>query len=492
MKPLYTGSDWTLDDIERIWARIDQVGQEVFKLDYYEPNIEIITAEQMLDAMSTVAMPIFYEHWSMGKSLVRDTQSYEAGKSNLAYEVVINTDPCIAYIMENNSITMQALVLAHSVCGHGGFFKNNYLFNNWTEASSILDYLKFARNYIKGCEQKYGTAKVERLLDSCHALQLHGVDKYKRPPKLKQELKEKRDAERIKYQEEIFNDLWKTVPKKRETYRPRQTNFNRDLPEENLLYFVEKHSPILEQWEREIVRIVRKIAQYFYPQRQTKLMNEGWATFIHYQIMTYLADQGDITEGAYLEFLDNHSQVLFQPKGTDHYYSGINPYQLGFAIFMDIKRICEEPTEEDKKWFPDLIGKDWLETTKEIMETYKDESFILQFLSPKVIRDLKLYTIQNRTFSAFYKVITTHGDEDIKQIREELALNYLPDYNIPKIEIDDVDLRKDRYLHLTFTSFNHFRLDKKAAVDVLRHLESLWGYKVLLTTKTLKGAIVDD
>jgi stage V sporulation protein R len=193
-------------------------------------------------------------------------------------EVVINTNPCIAYLMENNTATMQALVLAHASVGHSHFFKNNYLFKGWTDADTIIDYLKFARKFIKQCEEKYGARRVERLLDACHSLQSHGVDKYKKPTKLSAELEWQRKKEWEKYSESTFNDLWRTVPKKKELaewhWEPSE-----NCPEENILYFIEKNSPILKGWEREIVRIVRKIAQYFYPQRQTGLLNEGFAWF---------------------------------------------------------------------------------------------------------------------------------------------------------------------------------------------------------------------
>ena len=127
-------------------------------------------------------------------------------------------------------------------------------------------------------------------------------------------------------------------------------------PQENLLYFMEKNAPLLESWQREILRIVRKVSQYFYPQKQTQVMNEGWATFWHYTILNHLYDEGKVTERFMLEFLHSHTNVVFQPPYNSPWYSGINPYALGFAMFQDIKRICQSPTEEDKYWFPDIAG----------------------------------------------------------------------------------------------------------------------------------------
>ena len=128
------------------------------------------------------------------------------------------------------------------------------------------------------------------------------------------------------------------------------------LPQENLLYFLEKSGPKLAPWQRECLRIVRLIAQYFYPQGQTKVMNEGCASYVHYEIMNRLHETGQIGDGDMLEFLRSHTNVVYQPEFHERHYSGINPYALGFAMMKDIERICREPTEEDRVWFPDIAG----------------------------------------------------------------------------------------------------------------------------------------
>ena len=135
----------------------------------------------MLDAYASIGMPLFYKHWSFGKHFARNEAIYRAGMQGLAYEIVINSNPCISYIMEENTATMQALVIAHAAFGHNHFFKNNYLFQQWTDADGILDYLDFAKGYIAQCEERYGEAQVERLLDAAHALMSHGVHRYPAP-----------------------------------------------------------------------------------------------------------------------------------------------------------------------------------------------------------------------------------------------------------------------------------------------------------------------
>ena len=152
-----------------------------FGLDTYPNQLEVITAEQMMDAYASVGMPVNYRHWSYGKEFIANEKSYRRGQMGLAYEIVINSDPCISYLMEENTTAMQALVIAHAAYGHNSFFKGNYLFRLWTDASSIIDYLIYARNYIADCEERHGLQPVEDLLDSCHALQNYGVDRYRRP-----------------------------------------------------------------------------------------------------------------------------------------------------------------------------------------------------------------------------------------------------------------------------------------------------------------------
>jgi len=390
--------------------------------------------------------------------------------------------------MENNTATMQALVLAHASVGHSHFFKNNYLFKGWTDADTIIDYLKFAKKFIKSCEEKYGEKDVEYLLDACHSLQNHGIDKYKKSPKLSAELAYKRKTEWNKYFETTFNDLWRTVPKTDEH------KLKEDLPirEENLLYFIEKHSPILEDWEREIVRIVRKISQYFYPQRQTQLMNEGFATFTHHTIMTEMHDQGLITDGSYLEFLQSHAGVITQLDWNHKYYSGINVYALGYAMFQDIKRICQNPDEEDLKWFPDIANTNWLETIKYIVENYRDESFVLQFLSPKVARQFKLFSIHIQEGKDHVKVNATHDDDSFLQVRKTLAEQYDLSRSLPQIEVVHVDWHADRWLYLEHKTKNNQRLNYRDMRDTVAYIHELWGFPVKMDYVDLDGNPLDD
>ena len=469
-------------------------------LDIYPLQIEVITSEQMLDAYASVGLPLMYGHWSFGKHFAYHETLYKKGLAGLAYEIVINSNPVICYIMEENSMTMQTLVIAHAGFGHNHFFKNNYFYRQWTDADGILDYLSFARDYVAKCEEKYGYEAVERILDAGHALKDHGVNRYARRSRPNLAEERRRMSERQAHDEATFNDLWRTVPTPEKDEDEIEDEDKRQdiqrklgLPEENLLYFIEKRAPRLEDWQRELIRIVRHVSQYFYPQRQTQVMNEGCATFCHYTIMNRLHDRGLITEGAMLEFLHSHSSVVFQPGFDDPRYGGLNPYALGFSMMDDIKRICTNPTDEDREWFADIAGnQDPFGVLRHAWANYRDESFILQYLSPEIIRRFRLFQINDDSSKPSLRVEAIHDDIGYRKIRSALSKQYDLSRREPDIQVVDVDLTGDRCLVLAHYVHDGVLLDEKSCRAVLRHTALLWGYAVKLleieaaTDKVLK------
>ena len=476
--PLDDGPDWNFDLLQTYLTEIERVAG-IYRLDAYPNQIEVITAEQMMDAYAGIGMPIGYTHWSFGKRFIETEQGYKRGQMGLVYEIVINSDPCIAYLMEENTITMQALVMAHASFGHNSFFKGNYLFKTWTDASSIIDYLVFARNYISECEELYGIEKVESIIDSCHALMSYGVDRYKRPSEISFKEEKMRQKDREAYLQSQVNELWRTIPDSpQEEAKQEKVNFPAE-PQENILYFIEKNAPLLEPWQREIVRIVRKMGQYFYPQKQTQVMNEGWATFWHYTILNHLYDEGLVTDRFMLEFLQSHTNVVAQPSYNSPYYSGINPYALGFNMFVDIRRICENPTEEDKEWFPEIAGSDWLTTLHFAMENFKDESFISQYLSPNIIRQFKLFSILDDDRRNHISVSAIHDDAGYKEIREKLSQQYNLSNLEPNIQVQNVEVSGDRSITLRYIPNSRIPL-ADTCHQVVKHLHRLWGFDVKL------------
>jgi stage V sporulation protein R len=488
---LFTGGEWDFALLKKAYGAIEDIALKDLKLDVYPNQIEIISSEQMLDAYSAHGMPLMYHHWSFGKIFAREETSYQKGWSGLAYEIVINANPCIAYLMEENTMTMQALVMAHACFGHNHFFKNNYLFRQWTNSEAILDYLAFAKKYVAAAEEKYGAEAVEAVLDSAHAIMEQGVFRYRRPPRPSRAQREERLRKRQQYEEESFNDIWRTLPGTARDMSADAALVDEDefvgpqapmnLPEENLIYFLEKHSPSLKNWQREILRIVRNVAQYFYPQIQTKVMNEGCATFVHHYIMNALYDRGQITEGSILEFLHSHSSVVFQPGYDDSRYYGINPYALGFAMMSDIKRMSEAPTDEDREWFPEIAGKgNWRDVLKHAWANYRDESFIQQFLSPKVMRDLKLFAVRDKAEDPVYMVAAIHNELGYRRLRTTLARLYDVATHQPDIQVVGANLAGDRTLTLRHNRYRGIPLAPNSRDAVLKHVRKLWGYEVTL------------
>ncbi len=437
---LFQSADWDFLTLQRIHDACEGIAIGELGLDVYPNQIEVITAEQMLDAYSSVGMPLFYKHWSFGKHFAYQQASYRKGLMGLAYEIVINSSPCISYLMEENTATMQALVIAHAAFGHNHFFKNNYLFKQWTDADGILDYLEFAKKYVAHCEERHGRLAVEQTLDAAHALMSHGVNRYPGKKQLDLRAEEKRAGRRRIHEETVFNDLWRTVPTgpvKSEALR----NIERrrallGLPQENILYFLEKTAPRLRPWQRELLRIVRHIAQYFYPQGQTKVMNEGTATYVHYRIMSRLHQTDRISDGNFLEFLQSHTNVVFQPDFDNKYYSGFNPYALGF---------------------------------------------ISQFLSPRLMRHFRMFHLNDDPAeTAGIKVDAIHDERGYRRVRRVLSRQYDVGFIDANIEVVDVDLAGDRHLMLRHTVLHGAQLNETDAKRVLQHLADLWTYNVSL------------
>ena len=482
-KLLFQGSDWTFDIVQRIYDAVEEIADKELGLSTYPNQIEVITAEQMLDAYSSTGMPLLYNHWSFGKQFVLNEMMYRKGQRGLAYELVINSNPCINYIMEENSATMQTLVIAHAAFGHNHFFKNNYLFQQWTDAEGVLDYLEFAKAYIKSCEERYGQQEVERLLDAAHALKHQGVHRYPRGRARDLKAEALRESERHAHQERIYDDLWRTLPTAKKKDIPASERLGQlGLPQENILYFLEKSAPRLAPWQREILRITRLMAQYFYPQIQTKVMNEGTATYCHYRIMTSLHRQGRIDDGAFMEFLSSHTNVVNQPMFDSGYYGGLNPYFVGYHMMEDIARICVDPTEEDRRWFPDIAGGGDVEgTLRHIWANYRDESFVSQFLSPRLIRQWRMFRLADHEKADNLKVSAIHDERGYREIRRTLARQYDISWLEPDIQVVDVDLAGDRKLILEHYVNDGMLLEEKDAARVLQHLADLWGYEVCLT-----------
>jgi spore cortex formation protein SpoVR/YcgB (stage V sporulation) len=201
-----------------------------------------------------------------------------------------------------------------------------------------------------------------------------------------------------------------------------------------------------------------------------------------------------LTDGAMLEFLHSHSSVIFQPAFNDRRFSGINPYALGFAMMNDIKRICAEPTAEDREWFPEIAGNgEPLATLREAWAHYRDESFVLQFLSPKLMRDLHLFAVADEAKDPSMRVASIHDEHGYRDVRRRLSRHYDVAAQDPDLQITDADLSGSRRLVITHHVRNGILLDKVEAERTLQYLAKLWGYRVkLIETDNNGGRVLKE
>ncbi len=418
--------EWTFEDLQKWDEKIVKLAKK-YNLDWYPIDYEVCDYHDMIGYMSYIGMPTHYQHWSYGKSFERTHTMYNLGMEGLPYEMIINSDPSISYLMTENPLPLQVLIMAHCV-GHSDFFKNNRMFNH-TDAANVISRFRNAAKRIKKYidNPNIGVEPVEKIIDACHALKYHNYREFGINRKTHEELRQ--------HYIDIAN------------YRPEQLPDEFDInkiPLENdhdILGFIANYSRNLEHWERDIINIVREESMYFMPQAMTKIMNEGWASFWHYKIMSEI----DLPQEFHLSFLKFHNQVLRPMVGR------INPYHLGFTIF---------------KWIEENKG---LEECFIARSSHNDESFIRTYLNQEICEDLNLFS-----YSKKKKEWTIDDISDVdgwKQIREDLiknvGLNSLPNIYVK-------ELQKDQTLVLEHEHDGR-DLDLDYAHNVCDHLLDLWG-----------------
>jgi stage V sporulation protein R len=218
-------------------------------------------------------------------------------------------------------------------------------------------------------------------------------------------------------------------------------------------------------------------------------MNEGWATFWHYTLVNRMYDKRLINDAFMFEFLHHHTNVVTQRGFDQQGYHGINPYALGFAMMSDVRRMCENPTDEDREWFPDLAGTDWQKQLDFAMRNFKDESFISQYLSPKLIRDLRLFVVADHEGESELTVDSIHDDHGYRRVRRMLAEHYRRENRLPEVQVARYNRDSDRSLVLRNQIYRGRELDEREADEVLRHLGRLWGFQVKLESVDEQGRV---
>ena len=477
-KLIFKDNNWNNDTIDKLWDVISKIGTEKYGLTYYTPRFELIDYEGMLNAYSTVALPSLYSHWSFGKQYVQEYNKYKNTHS-LAFEVVINSDPSICYLMDSNTATLQALVIAHAAVGHSSFFKNNKLFRDHTKASAIIPFLARSAHRMKEIEQEYGQEYVEHVLDQCHVLRYVSFDKHKELyiPAAERKAAQKDIALAKEAGQDKILDFSLSHPLRSDHDESIETKLWNEghAFDDNVLKFIRTHAINMPEFVQEIIDIFLVVNQYLFPQIQTKLMNEGWASFWHYTIMKDLYNEGYIDESSYWEFLQVHAAVLYQPGVEDKNYD-INPYKLGFDMFQDIKRISMEPTEEDKEWFPDWAGNgEWLANIKYAMESYKDESFIQQYLSPKLIRDYKFVTFTQNYEEGVITVTAHHSEPNYVNIVNSISEKYNFFHNVPSVMCEVLGHQREQLRIGTLGPLRNCTMSEESSRALERAATFLWS-----------------
>ncbi|GAB4353904.1 MAG: SpoVR family protein [Gammaproteobacteria bacterium] len=437
---------------ERIRAKVDDFG-----LDCYPQEFEVCDHLQMLGFMAYSGMPAHYPHWSYGKSYEKLKTTYDHGVSGLPYEMVINSNPCIAYLMRDNSLTLTVLTIAH-VYGHNDFFKNNFTFRHTRADHTIASFKLHAervREYVE--DPSIGRAAVEALLDAAHALSL--------------QLNPNRAIRRRSRDEQLRALEAATQPPPdpfhaiHKTEKPEAPDFDKVPlePEGDILLFIRDHNPRLAEWQKDLLTIVHEEAEYFLPQIETKIMNEGWASFWHRTIMNSLR----LPQEMHMEFLVHHNQVVRPIPGE------LNPYHIGLKVWDDIWRRSSGGDTPDSGIEP---GSEALQQLFQVREVDRDASFLRRFLTRELMEEMDLFQYE----TAGQEQVVTHvaNEEGWETIKRTLIAN-VGMGAVPVIKVEDADFGGNRTLLL-----RHYHDGRDLKLDytekTLEHLHTLWNGPVAL------------
>ncbi|WP_413815555.1 SpoVR family protein [Bacillus safensis] len=432
---------------------IDEITEiaEGFGLDFYPMRYEICPAE-IIYTFGAYGMPTRFSHWSFGKQFHKMKLHYDLGLSKI-YELVINSNPCYAFLLDNNTLVQNKLIVAH-VLAHCDFFKNNCRFQNTKR--DMVESMSAAAERIKEYEHIHGTKEVESFLDAVLAIQEH-IDPSLVRSKLSWNMDDEESEEDKPKRQTPYDDLWgMDEPKTREKKKTVKQFLPK--PEKDLLLFIEAHSRELEPWQRDVLTMLREEMLYFWPQLETKIMNEGWASYWHQRIMREL----DLDTSESIEFAKLNAGVV-QPSKT-----GINPYYLGLKIFEDIEERYDNPCEELKK--AGVTEGSGRSKMFEVREIESDISFIRNYLTKDLVmrEDLYLFQKQGRD----YKVI----DKEWKAVRDQLV-SMRVNGGFPYLTVIDGDYLKNNELYIKHW-YEGIELDLKYLEKVLPYLYQLWGRSV--------------
>lgn len=466
-------------DLEQYRKEIEGYARE-FGLDFLPVEFEVVDYKQMNQIAACSGFPTRYPHWSFGMEFEKLIQGHTYGLRKI-YEMVINNNPSYAYLLEGNTSTDQKTVMAH-VFGHSDFFKNNVWFSKTNR--KMLDQMANHATRVRRHIEKIGMEKVEEFLDTCLSIE-NLIDPHslfivrERPPKTVEE--EEADAPVVKrirskeYMSDYINppEFLEDQKKRIEEDKKKEKKFPNN-PTKDILKFLIDFSP-LENWQMDILSIIREESYYFAPQRQTKIMNEGWATYWHSKIMT----QRSLTDAEIIDYADHYSGTLWTSPG------GLNPYKLGIELFRDIEdrwnkgRFGKEYDEcEDlrqKRDWDTKLGKG-LEKIFEIRKFGNDVTFIDSYLTQEFCIQQKFFAYDYNPKTGLYQI----SNREFKAIKKKL-LQQLTNFGLPFIFVEDGNYENRGELFLSHR-YEEAELHLDHAKDTVKNIQKIWQRPVHLST----------
>lgn len=459
------------DEIRALERSIDEITEiaQGFGLDFYQMRYEICPAD-IIYTFGAYGMPTRFSHWSFGKTFNKMKMQYDFGLSKI-YELVINSNPCYAFLLEGNSLIQNKLIVAH-VLAHCDFFKNNSRFS--VTNRNMVESMSATADRIHQYEMDHGTEAVEKFIDAILAIQEH-VD----PTLIKPyQLDKKRYIEMVQKDNDRsagherpsqYDDLWDLDAERAAAAAAAAQAHAADAkrfpprPEKDVVWFIEEYSPILEDWQRDVLTMLRDEMLYFWPQIETKIMNEGWASYWHQRIIREL----DLTSDETIEFAKLNSSVVVPSRHS------LNPYYLGLKIFEDIERRWDNPTKEEQARFGRVPGKG-REKIFEVRELDSDTSFLRNYLTKELVDDLDLYIFEKK--GPEWKIT----DKSWENIREQLVYSKV-NGGFPCLRVKDGDFNRVGELYLIH-EYEGTELDLKYVERTLPYVVQLWGKNVHLET----------
>ncbi|GIP27945.1 stage V sporulation protein R [Paenibacillus sp. J23TS9] len=454
------------DEIKQLEYAISEIMEiaDGFGLDYYPMRYEICPAD-IIYTFGAYGMPTRFSHWSFGKTFNKMKMQYDFGLSKI-YELVINSNPCYAFLLDGNSLIQNKLIVAH-VLAHCDFFKNNYRFS--TSNRNMVESMSATAERISHYEMEYGTEAVESFIDAVLSIQEHVDPQLVRPQHLGKQrymeykIKEQKDSHKQEPPAGDYDDLWNLdEPKTKDKNTVASRHFPPE-PEKDIMWFIQEFSEVLEEWQRDIMSMLREEMLYFWPQMETKIMNEGWASYWHQHIIREL----DLTSEETIEFAKLNSSVV-QPSRNS-----LNPYYLGLKIFEDIERRWDHPTKEEQERGGRTPGRG-REKIFEVREYDSDTSFIRNYLTKELTNDLDLYVFEKK--GPEWKIT----DKGWERVRDQLVVSRVNGGN-PFLVVSDGDFMRNGELVVRH-EYEGTELDLKYMERTMPHVYQLWGRTVHLET----------